>query len=215
MIQLASFQEITSTDFDEDILQKSIAEIYSAIKENASVFRLQIEIGAASLEEQLYKHSIVGHFMSKGFKVVKFNGFLFIDWSSPNIYPTTNAGFIQTNINYIGTYFTAQDLYMAITGNVDLRKVSYRPLIYKIENEMKHMKVDGRTEAILSLGISTIMTSTQLNNLFAPDMLKINMKYNNILLSFMDGGLFKITLNSTPILYTNIPYNVLFGTHIY
>ncbi len=215
MIQLASFQEITSADFDESILQKIIAEIYSVIKENAAIFRLQIEISAESLEEKLYKHNVALFFMGKGFKVVNFNGFMFIDWSAPSVYPTTNPAFIQANIDYIGTYFTAADLYLAVTGNVDLRKISYRPLMHRIKTEINRMNLAGQSEALLSLGVSTIMTAEQLNNLFAPDLMKINMTYSDVMFSFVDGGLFKITLNSVAEIYTEIPYEVLFGTRVY
>lgn len=215
MIQLASFQEITSSEFDESILQKIIAEMYSVIKENANLFRLQIELSAESLEAKLYKNSLTGYFMSKGFKVVNFNEFIFIEWSSPNIYPSSNPVFIQSNINYLGTFFSASELYLSLTGNNDLRKVSYRPLLHKINTEIKRMELVGQSEAIISLGISTTMTSSQLNNLFAPDMMKINMKYGDVLLSFLDGGLFKITLYSPAEVYTDVPYEVLFGTKIY
>lgn len=215
MIQLASFQEITSSEFDEVILQKIIVEMHSVIKENANLFRLQIELNTDSLEAKLYKNSLTGHFMSKGFKIVNFNEFMFVDWSCPNIHPTANPAFVQHNVNYIGTFFTAEELYLSLTGNVDLRKVSYRPLLHKVDTEIKRMNLDGRSDSLISLGISTTMTSEQLNNLFAPDILKINMKYGDALLSFLDGGLFKISLYSLPETYTDIPYEVLFGTKIY
>jgi hypothetical protein len=59
------------------------------------------------------------------------------------------------------------------------------------------------------------MTAEQLNNLFAPDLMKINMTYSDVMFSFVDGGLFKITLNSVAEIYTEIPYEVLFGTRVY
>lgn len=215
MIQLASFHEITSADFDDAILQKIISEIYTTIKENAATFRIQLEIGTATLEERLYKQSIAVFFMNKGFKVVKFDGFLLIDWSAPTVYPTTNPSFVQSNIDYLGTYFTASELYMSLTGNVDLRKVSYRPLLHRIKTEISAMNAAGKTESLISLGVSTIMDSSALNNLFAPDLMKINNTYSDVSFTFLDGGLFKISLNSVPEIYTELPYEVLFGSRVY
>ena len=217
MIQLTSFQEITSADFDDLILQKIITEIYSVIRENLFTFRLQIEIGANTIEERLYKHTITGFFMKAGFKTVKFNGFILIDWGSPNINISSNPAFFVplNNINSFGSFFRAEDIYLSCTGNQDLRKVSYRPLIHKIENEIKQMVMNGNDTSTISLGISANMSADQLNNLFAPDLLKINLKYPDILLSFIDGGLFKITMYSVGEYYTDIPYEVLFGTKIY
>lgn len=204
MIQLISFQEITA-EFDDTILQKIINELYAVIAENAQSFRLLVEFESSSLAEQLYKHSIRTFFMYKGFKVVNFNGFMFIDWSYPNIDSTS---IIKT----LPSQFTSEELYLYITHNTDFRRVSYRPLIHRIETELKKMRLSYLSESIISLDISTVLDPSILNNLFAADLLKINMKHTNIQLTFMPGGLFKITDNTNPIYYTDVPYNVMFGT---
>lgn len=204
MIQLMSFQEITA-EFNDIILQKIINELYAVIAENSHTFRLLIEFESSSLAEQLYKHNIRTFFMYKGFKVVNFDGFMFIDWSYPNIDSTSI-------IKILPSQFTAEEIYLYVTHNTDFRKVSYRPLIHRIELELKKMRLSFQTESIISIDISTVLDANTLNNLFAADLLKINMKYTNISLTFINGGLFKISNNTSPIYYTNIPYNVMFGT---
>ncbi len=213
MIQLTTFQGMLGNEFDNMLLQAAIKEINAIIKSNANEFRILIEFESDSIEAKLYKNSLTGYFLSRGFKIVNYAHFILIDWSYVNVYTTSLIDDRTiTDINYLGDYFRADDLYLILTANMDMRKISYRILVYYIKNELKLMAVTGATESIISLGVPSEMTGTNLNKMFAPELLKINQTYENLELSFLDGALFKIKTDSIPVIYTDIPIELLYGS---
>ena len=213
MIQLTAFQGVSDDEFNNDVLQAAIREINSVIKANANEFRLRFEFESTSLESKLYKNSLTGYYMSRGFKIVNYKEFILIDWSHPNVIVNSLIDDRTiTDLNYLGEYFRADDFYLILTANLDMRKISYRILVHFIKNELKLMKVNGKTESVISLGVPSKMTGENLNKMFAPELLKINETYQDISFTFLDGALFKIKLYDIPVLYTDIPLEVLFGT---
>ena len=90
-IQLTTFQTMSSTEFDQTVLNSVIQEINQIIKDNMMEFRLTFELIADSLEAKLYKNAITGYYINKGFKIVNYLGFIYIDWSHPNVHINTPA----------------------------------------------------------------------------------------------------------------------------
>lgn len=214
MIQLTTFQEMTTLEYDEIVLKKALIEINEVIKENAYEFRIALEISSDSIESRLYKNAITHFYIKNGFKIVNYPTMIYIDWSHPNINVSTEPSDIQT-LNDLPLYFRSSDLYSILTGGQDLRKLSHRTLEHYIRQEVKKLiSIDG-SSSIISVGIACNMTGDQLNKLFAPELLKLNKQYTETLLTFVTGGLFKITINDFPEIYTELPYEILFGTHIY
>lgn len=208
-IQLTTFQTMSSTEFDQTVLNSVIQEINQIIKDNMIEFRLTFELIADSLEAKLYKNAITGYYINKGFKIVNYLGFIYIDWSHPNVHinkPTSPL------YNVLNTTFTAEELYLYITSNNDYRFISYRILKYYVDQEIKAMKILGQQESIITIGLSSTLSAESLNKMFAPELLKTNDYYPDVELTFMSGGLFKIILYTIPVLYTDLPYEILFGT---
>lgn len=214
MIQLTTFQQMSESEFDNNILQAALLEINSHIKSNAKEFRLLFEFESTSIESSLYKNSITSYFINNGFKIVNYPEYIYIDWGRANVYPTytTLSGRVINDINYLGDYFTASELYLAIIGNTNLSSISYRTMLHHINNEIKQMNVSGLQESIISFGPTSTLSGNELNKLFAPELLLINQKLTNVHFSFLQGCLLQITLNSIPEEYTDIPQYILFGT---
>lgn len=213
MIQLTAFQGVSDDEFNNDVLQAAIREINSVIKTNANEYRLQFEFESTSLESKLYKNSLTGYYMSRGFKIVNYKQFILIDWSHPNVIVNSLIDDRTiTDLNYLGEYFRADDLYLILTANLDMRKISYRIMVHFVKNEIKLMKASGKTESTISLGVPSKMSGANLNKMFAPELLKLNETYQDISFTFLDGALFKIKMYDIPVLYTDIPLEVLFGT---
>ena len=190
-IQLTTFQTMSSTEFDQTVLNSVIQEINQIIKDNMMEFRLTFELIADSLEAKLYKNAITGYYINKGFKIVNYLGFIYIDWSHPNVHinkPTSPL------YNVLNTTFTAEELYLYITSNNDYRFISYRILKYYVDQEIKAMKILGQQESIITIGLSSTLSTESLNKMFAPELLKINDYYPDVELTFTSGGLFKIIL---------------------
>lgn len=209
MIQLITFQQMSGTEFDQNVLNAAIAEMNSAIKDNMFEFRLTFEFIVDSVEFRLYKNAITGYFINKGFKIVNYPGFIYIDWSHPNVSIQT---FTSTLYRTLDNVFTAEELYLYATKNSDFRSLTYRTLKYYVDQEIKAMKIIGAQESTISVGISSVMDPANINKMFAPEILKINDYYTDVEFTFVPGGLFKITLFSIPVLYTDLSYEVLFGT---
>ena len=208
-IQLTTFQTMSSTEFDQTVLNSVIQEINQIIKDNMMEFRLTFELIADSLEAKLYKNAITGYYINKGFKIVNYLGFIYIDWSHPNVHinkPTSPL------YNVLNTTFTAEELYLYITSNNDYRFISYRILKYYVDQEIKAMKILGQQESIITIGLSSTLSTESLNKMFAPELLKINDYYPDVELTFTSGGLFRIILYTIPVLYTDLSYEILFGT---
>jgi hypothetical protein len=208
-IQLTTFQTMSSTEFDQTVLNSVIQEINQIIKDNMMEFRLTFELIADSLEAKLYKNAITGYYINKGFKIVNYLGFIYIDWSHPNVHinkPTSPL------YNVLNTTFTAEELYLYITSNNDYRFISYRILKYYVDQEIKAMKILGQQESIITIGLSSTLSTESLNKMFAPELLKINDYYPDVELTFTSGGLFKIILYTIHVLYTDLSYEILFGT---
>ena len=208
-IQLTTFQTMSSTEFDQTVLNSVIQEINQIIKDNMMEFRLTFELIADSLEAKLYKNAITGYYINKGFKIVNYLGFIYIDWSHPNVHINTPASPLY---NVLNTTFTAEELYLYITSNNDYRFISYRILKYYVDQEIKAMKILGQQESIITIGLSSTLSTESLNKMFASELLKINDYYPDVELTFTSGGLFKIILYTIPVLYTDLPYEILFGT---
>lgn len=208
-IQLTTFQTMSSTEFDQTVLNSVIQEINQIIKDNMMEFRLTFELITDSLEAKLYKNAITGYYINKGFKIVNYLGFIYIDWSHPNVHinkPTSPL------YNVLNTTFTAEELYLYITSNNDYRFISYRILKYYVDQEIKAMKILGQQESIITIGLSSTLSTESLNKMFAPELLKINDYYPDVELTFTSGGLFKIILYTIHVLYTDLSYEILFGT---
>jgi hypothetical protein len=204
-----------SNTFDNDLLKTAIREMNGLIKDNAEVFRLLFEMPSDSLEAKLYKNGITAYYIGRGFKIVNFPGFIYLDWSRADVYDVgidSNA----TELEYLGSYFEAKDLYLVITGGDDLRSVSYQNLKSSIDSAIKDYNREPTKSATINVGIATATDPAVLNVMFAPELLKINMQpaYNNMLLSFSPGGLLTITFNTAPVFYTDIDYYILFGTRV-
>lgn len=213
MIQLTTFQELPGTEFNNATLQSAIVEINNAIKENAMTFRILIDFDSGTIESKLYKHGLTGYFLSRGFKIVNYPKYMFIDWSSPTVYTSSPIDDRTiTDINYLGNYFRADELYLILTANFDMKKISYRVMRYYILNEIKLMATTSSETSTISLGVPTELSGQDLNSLLSPELLKLSYDFPDVLLSFEDAGLLSITLNSVPELYTDIPYEILFGT---
>ena len=208
-IQLTTFQTMSSTEFDQTVLNSVIQEINQIIKDNMMEFRLTVELIANSLEAKLYKNAITGYYINKGFKIVNYLGFIYIDWSHPNVHINTCASPLY---NVLNTTFTAEELYLYITSNNDYRFISYRILKYYVDQEIKAMNILGQQESIITIGLSSTLSTESLNKMFASELLKINDYYPDVELTFTSGGLFKIILYTIPVLYTDLPYEILFGT---
>ena len=71
-IQLTTFQTMSSTEFDQTVLNSVIQEINQIIKDNMMEFRLTFELIADSLEAKLYKNAITGYYINTGFKIVNY-----------------------------------------------------------------------------------------------------------------------------------------------
>lgn len=209
MIQLITFQQMSGTEFDQAILNSVINEMTEAIRENSLEFRLTFELVVNSLESKLYKNAITGYFINKGFKIVNYPGFIYIDWSHPNVKVTSVVSPLYMTLNPV---FTAEELYLYITSNTDFRFISYRTLKYFVDQEIKAMKIMGQQESTISIGVSTTLSPETMNKMFAPELLKINDTYTDVEMTFMAGGLFKIIMYTIPVLYTDLSYEVLFGT---
>lgn len=200
---------MSGTEFDQTILNSVISEISDTIKENLFEFRLTFELIIDSLEAKLYKNAITGYFINKGFKIVNYPGFIYIDWSRPNV---KVSSIVSPLYNTLSSVFTAEELYMYITSGTDFRFISHRTLKYFVDQEIKAMKVLGQQESTISIGVSSTLSVDNMNKMFAPEMLKINDVHTDTELTFMPGGLFKITMYTIPVIYTDLSYEVLFGT---
>lgn len=208
MLSLNSIQSGT-TEFDDGILDDTIIEINILIKENATTYRLLIEFQAETVEDKIYKNGIIHYYLIRGYKVVAYPTFIYIDWGRVNVYQEIKP-FVRP-INQLGNHFTGVDLYLALTNNKDMRKISFRSLQYVVDREVKAMNLSGRSTGIISFDISTIMTVASLNNMFAPDLALYSSKHPDTHLTFVEGGNLKISLGEPPELYTDIPLEVLFG----
>lgn len=196
--------------YDYQTLQTILREMNRCIKQNADVFRLLFEFNTESISSKLYKNSIVSYYMSKGFKIVVYQTFIYIDWSKTDVYDVSIDS-TATDMNYLGEYFKAQDIYLIVTGSLDLRKVSYRTLYYYIVNNIKDMIIN--VPFPISVGISCTLTQDQLNRMFAVDIRMLNKKFPNTEFTFLDNGIFQVTKSKPNVEYTDIPDYVLFGTH--
>ena len=214
MIQLNTFRQMSIYDYDNNILEEAILEINNHIKLNAGSFRLLFEFESTSIESRLYKNVITGYYIKNGFKIVAHPNFLFIEWSRVSVNPhSCNPSF--NNINLLGDHFTAEELYFYITNNADLRKISYRVMLHYITTEIKKMKNNGLSESKISFGVSSTISGTNLNNMFAPELKYLNETFTDVHFSFLDGVLLRIRLDNLPEEYTDIPIEVLYGSRIY
>lgn len=214
MIQLNTFRQMSSNEYDNNILQEAILEINKNIKENAGVFRILVEFSGDSIESKLYKNALTSYYLKKGFKIVTYDEYIYIEWSRVNVNEVSRNSNVN-DINYIGDYFSAQDLYFCLTNNEDLRKISYRVLEHYVNTEIKKMKVTGVNESKISFGVSTTMASNYLNNMFAPELKKLNEKYTDVHFTFLDGCILRVRLYDIPEEYTDISLNIIYGTRPY
>ena len=208
-IQLTTFQTMSNAEFDQTVLNSVIEEMNQNIKDNMNEFRLTFELSDDSLAYKLYKNAITGYYINKGFKIVNYSGFIYIDWSHPNVHINSSASPLY---KVLSNSFTAEELYLYITSNNDYRFISYRILKHYVDQEIKAMKILGQQESIITIGLSSTLSTESLNKMFAPELLKINDYYPDVELTFTSGGLFKIILYTIPVLYTDLPYEILFGT---
>lgn len=208
-IQLTTFQTMSGSEFDQTVLNSVIQEMNQSINDNMNEFRLTFELTVDSLEAKLYKNAITGYYINKGFKIVNYSGYIYIDWSHPNVHINTPTSPLY---KVLSTSFTAEELYLYITSNNDYRFISYRILKYYVDQEIKAMKILGQQESIISIGLSSTLSDELLNKMFAAELLKINDYYPDVELTFASGGLFKIILYTIPVLYTDLSYDILFGT---
>lgn len=214
MIQLNTFRQMSSNDYDNNILQEAILEINGHIKDNGGLFRLLFEFESDSIESRLYKNALTGYYIKKGFKIVTYPSFLFIDWSRVAV--NSYAGNPDySKLEFLGDHFTAQDLYFYLTNNVDLRKISYRVMLHYITTEINKMMRNGISESKISFGVSSTISAEYLNNMFAPELKYLNETFNNVHLSFLDGVILRIRLDDIPEEYTDIPIEILYGSRPY
>lgn len=210
MIELTTFQHNLEEDYNDNTLRSAIIEINTLIKQHAFDFRILIKFKSDSIESKLYKNALTGYFISTGFKIVNFDEFIYIDWGNPTVHITALIDSkIVNRIEWLGNYFKAEDLYLIITSNNDMSLVSYRVIKHYVKNSLKNT---NKNTDVISLCLSTTLTADVMNSLFAPTLLKLSYDFPTTHLTFLDGGLFQITKGKLPEKYTNIPYEVLFGT---
>lgn len=211
MISLVTFQDNGMDVFDEGVLDTSIIEINNFIKQNATQFRMLIEFQADSVDAKIYKNAIIRYYLNAGYKVVAYPTYIYIDWGRINVYQQVTP-YVRP-ISDFGNHFTAADLYLALTDNKDMRKISFRTLQHQVNKELKAMTLSGRSTSIISLGVATTMSPSSLNNMFAPDLALYSHKNgSDVHLTFIEGGNLKITMYEQAEEYTDIPVEVLFGT---
>lgn len=211
MISLVTFQDNGMDVFDEGVLDTAIIEINNFIKQNAIQFRMLIDLQAESVDAKIYKNAIIRYYLNAGYKVVGYPTYLYIDWGRVNVYQQTTT-FVRP-VTELGNHFIASDVYLALTDNKDMRKISFRTLQYQVNKEIKAMILSGRTTSIISLGVNTTIAPMIMNNMFAPDLALYSHKNgSDVHLTFTEGGNLKITMYEQAEEYTDIPVEILFGT---
>lgn len=212
MLSLNTFQN-GMDEFDDGVLDTSIIEINSLIKQYAHQFRLLIEFQTETVESKIYKNGIIRYYLNSGYKVVAYPTFIYIDWGRINTYQQTYT-YIRP-LSELGNHFTGAELYLCLTDGKDMRKITFRTLQYTVDREIKSMNLSGRTTSIISLGTPTsLMPVNDLNNMFAPDLALYASKNPDVNLTFVVGGNLQIKLYEPAELYTDIAIEVLFGTHM-
>lgn len=208
MLSLNTFQN-GMTEFDEIILATTIIEINSLIKQNATDFRFLIEFEATTIEDKIFKNGIIHYYLHRGYKIVAYPTFIYIDWGRINVYQELDRHI--TKVSDLGNHFDAPAIYLALTSNKDLRKVSFRSLQHLVDREVKAMNIEWRTVGVISVDLATTMDGATLNKMFAPDLALYSRKHPDTHLTFLTGGCLQISLGIPTEFYTDIPVEVLFG----
>lgn len=211
-VQLESFQNISSDTYTDENYKLILKEMCSNIKENSTNFRILFELESTNILTRIYKNAITSFFINKGYKVVNVIDFILIDWSKPNL-EDTGTDPINVDLDFLGPFFSANEIYSIITNFQDFRKVSLQSLYYLVKTEVKAYNINPVQSSVISVGLSTEIDPVILNNLFAGELYQINQIYSSLKLSFVSGGLLQITFDDVWESYLNDidPY-IIFGT---